>query len=415
MIPFEKGRRFVMRFDWKKALKICACVFILFLCVTYWIPFVAFLKVLFVAAEPLMLGAFIAFFVNILMVRYEKWFFPKKKSGIPAKLRRPLCIVFSFLSIAVVLTAVIWLIVPQLLSCIQLMLNFASKIPGFMKEFVERAQNWDFIPDKVLDYLAAIDWESKIGQFISVVTTGVGDVVNTVAKTVMGIISGVITGVLGLIFSIYLLIDKDRLKRQFKKMAESYLPEKVYGKMFYLFSVLNESFRRFIVGQLTEAVILGLLCTLGMLIFRMPYATMIGALIAFTALIPVAGAYIGAITGALMILTVSPAKALMFIIFILVLQQLEGNIIYPKVVGSSIGLPGIWVLVAVTVGGGCFGIVGMLVGVPLFSAVYRIIREDLERKRAVRESIEAFSAVPEEEDCESAEQIEPQNFENKEK
>ena len=147
MIPFEKGRRFVMRFDWKKALKICACVFILFLCVTYWTPFVAFLKVLFVAAEPLMLGAFIAFFVNILMVRYEKWFFPKKKSGIPAKLRRPLCIVFSFLSIAVVLAAVIWLIVPQLLSCIQLMLNFASKIPGFMKEFVERAQNWDFIPD----------------------------------------------------------------------------------------------------------------------------------------------------------------------------------------------------------------------------------------------------------------------------
>ena len=144
--------------------------------------------------------------------------------------------------------------------------------------------------------------------------------------------------------------------------------------------MLNNSFHNYIVGQCTEAVILGILCTIGMLILRLPYASMIGALIAFTALIPVAGAYIGAGVGAFMILTVSPVKALVFLIFLVVLQQLEGNIIYPKVVGSSIGLPGIWVLAAVTVGGGILGIGGMLLGVPVTAALYQIIKDDIKER-----------------------------------
>ncbi|MBQ8401314.1 MAG: AI-2E family transporter, partial [Clostridia bacterium] len=141
-----------------------------------------------------------------------------------------------------------------------------------------------------------------------------------------------------------------------------------------------DCFHKYIVGQCTEAVILGLLCTIGMLLFQFPYASMIGALIAFTALIPIAGAYIGAGVGAFMILTVSPIKAVFFLIFIVVLQQLEGNIIYPRVVGSSIGLPGIWVLSAVTIGGGIMGIAGMLLGVPLTAALYRMLQEDLHRR-----------------------------------
>ena len=147
----------------------------------------------------------------------------------------------------------------------------------------------------------------------------------------------------------------------------------------HFFKTLNDCFHSYIVGQCTEAVILGLLCTFGMLIFRLPYATMIGALIAFTALIPIAGAYIGAFVGAFMIIMVSPFKALIFLIFIVILQQIEGNLIYPKVVGSSIGLPGIWVLAAVTVGGGIMGIMGMLLGVPLAACVYRLLREDVNR------------------------------------
>lgn len=153
----------------------------------------------------------------------------------------------------------------------------------------------------------------------------------------------------------------------------------MYNKITYVLSIMNDCFRKYIVGQCTEAVILGLLCIIGMLILQLPYATMIGALIALTALIPVAGAYIGAVVGAFMILTVSPIKALFFLIFLVVLQQLEGNIIYPKVVGSSLGLPGIWVLAAITVGGGIMGIFGMLIGVPIVAAIYRIVKNDVNK------------------------------------
>lgn len=375
-----------MKFDFKKTIKICACIFLLFLCIYYWAPFVAFIKIAISAASPLIMGAIVAFVVNILMGRYEKWFFPKKQKGVVSKIRRPICMILAFLTAVLVIALIVWLIVPQLISCIQVIGGFLMKVPELINEFVIKADNWKFIPDSVFKALKAIDWKSKIDGFVNLLTNGVGDVVNTLAKTVKDVISGVITSVIGLIFSVYLLLDKDRLKRQSKKLLENYLPEKIHRKVFYVVNILNESFRKFIVGQLTEAVILGVLCTLGMLIFGIPYATMIGALIAFTALIPIAGAYIGAITGALMILTVSPTEALIFIIFIIVLQQLEGNIIYPRVVGSSIGLPGILVLATVTVGGGVFGIPGMLIGVPLVSAIYRIIRDDLERKRKNKEA-----------------------------
>jgi predicted PurR-regulated permease PerM len=146
---------------------------------------------------------------------------------------------------------------------------------------------------------------------------------------------------------------------------------------------LNESFHNFVVGQCLEALILGALCTLGMLIFRFPYAVMVGTLVGFTALIPIAGAYIGAFVGAFVIFTVRPLSALFFLIYIVVLQQIEGNIIYPRVVGTSLGLPGIWVLAAVMIGGNVGGVVGMLLGVPLCSALYKLLREDVQRRRAL--------------------------------
>ena len=161
-----------------------------------------------------------------------------------------------------------------------------------------------------------------------------------------------------------------------------YLPEKIYGRSVYVLDVLNNAFRRYITGQCIEAVILGALCALGMIILRLPYATMIGALIAFTALIPVAGAYIGAAVGAFMIAMVSPMQAVVFLIFLVILQQLEGNLIYPKVVGSSLGLPGIWVLAAVVIGGGVLGVLGMLLGVPVAAAAYTLIKNDVAKKDA---------------------------------
>ena len=372
-----------MHLDRKKIFKVCLAIFLLFLCVFYWQSFVGFVKTLVKASRPLIIGAFIAFVVNILMTKYEELFFPKKKEGFVAKIRRPVSIILAFLTALGLFAAIVWLIVPQLISCIQVIIAFLLKLPVTIKEFIAKADNWKFIPESLIEKLSVIDWESKIAQLVTWLSTGVGSAVNTLAKTLLGVVSGVITLVLGIIFSIYLLVDKDRLKSQFVRISVNYTPSKFYNKLFYVLRVFNENFKKFIIGQFTEAVILGVLCTLCMLILRMPYATMIGALIAFTALIPIAGAYIGAVTGALMILTISPAKALAFIIFIIILQQFEGNIIYPRVVGSSIGLPGIWVLAAVTIGGGCFGIFGMLIGVPLVSALYRILREDMIKRETV--------------------------------
>ena len=210
-------------------------------------------------------------------------------------------------------------------------------------------------------------------------TTGVGNVVNTAVNLVSTVFSGIVTALFAFIFSIYLLTGKEKLGQQFDKVMKRYIKVNTYDRIRYVLSVLNESFHKYIVGQCTEAVILGVLCMIGMWILQIPYATMTGAVIAFTALIPIAGGYIGAAIGAFMIMTVSPIKAIIFLIFIVVLQQLEGNLIYPKVVGSSMGLPAIWVLAAVTIGGGIMGIAGMLLGVPLAAALYRLLREDVNR------------------------------------
>jgi len=218
-----------------------------------------------------------------------------------------------------------------------------------------------------------------------VVTSGVGSVMNVVIATVSSVFSALITGFMAVIFAIYLLMGRDKLQAQSKRLLRHYLKPALYEKAMYVLGVLNNCFHRYITGQCLEAVILGTLCALGMMILRLPYATMIGALVAFTALIPVAGAYIGAAVGAFMILMVSPVKALIFLIFLVILQQLEGNLIYPKVVGSSMGLPGIWVLAAVVIGGGVLGVLGMLLGVPLAATVYTLIRNDMNNTPKVAE------------------------------
>ena len=203
------------------------------------------------------------------------------------------------------------------------------------------------------------------------------------SDALLGALGGtVMQSFIALIFALYLLAGKDRLNRQFHALADTYLPERFTRRLWYVLVTAHDTFTRFFVGQFTEAIIIGVLCTLGMALFRLPYATMIGTLVGATALLPVVGAYLGAGIGAFMILTVNPLQALVFLIFIAVLQQLEGNLIYPRVVGTSIGLPGIWVLAAVTVGGGIGGIAGMLLAVPVTATFYRLLRTDVQRRQA---------------------------------
>ena len=201
----------------------------------------------------------------------------------------------------------------------------------------------------------------------------------TAVGTISSVFGGIVTLLIAFIFAIYILSGKEKIGRQYHKLMKRYGKPGVVEKINHVLSTMNDCFRKYIIGQCTEAVILGGLCTVGMLLLGLPYATMTGAVIALTALIPVAGAYIGGEIGAFMIFTVSPVKAIIFIVFLVILQQIEGNIIYPRVVGSSIGLPGIWVLAAVTIGGGVMEIGGMLLGVPHAATVYRLLGEDVNR------------------------------------
>lgn len=367
-----------MKVEWKSCLKIGVSVFLLYLCIQYWGALSAFLMSVIGAAFPLIIGGVLAYLINILMAFFERHYFPKSKKSSVMKSRRIVCLIMAVLSMLAIIALTVWLVLPQLWDAVMLLL---SEIPDFMKETLEFVEQLNILPEDIFAMLEAIDWKSQISNIVSALTTGVGGVVNVAFKTVSTVFSSVVTALLAIIFALYILIGKDKLGYQCKRVLKHYMKSSWYDKFMYFISIVDDCFHRFVVGQCLEAVILGVLCTIGMLIFRMPYATMIGALVAFTALIPVAGAYIGAGVGAFMILTVSPFKAVMFLIFIVILQQLEGNIIYPRVVGSSIGLPGIWVLAAITVGGGILGVTGMLIGVPFVAAIYRIIREDMQRNK----------------------------------
>lgn len=365
-----------MNVEWKSCVKIGVSAFLLYLCITYWPSFAGLISALSGAAMPLMIGCVAAYIINILMSFYEKHYFPRAKSAKLVKSRRPVCMLAAFVTLVVLIMLVAKLVIPELISCVELL---TSQIPGAVGSLVKWLENRGIVPENIPAALSGIDWKARMEQMLGILTTGVGNVMGTAVNAVSSLFSLAVTALLALIFSIYCLLGKERLGSQFDRLMKRYMKTGLYSKIKYLLFVMNECFHKYIVGQCTEAVILGTLCTMGMLILRIPYAAMTGAVIAFTALIPVAGAYIGAAVGAFMIMTVSPVKAVVFLIFLVILQQVEGNMIYPHVVGSSLGLPAIWVLAAVTVGGGMMGILGMLLSVPLAAVLYRLLREDVNR------------------------------------
>lgn len=365
-----------MEIKWKNCFRVGVSVFLLYLSIFYWKNAVGLLGAIIGAALPLILGFGIAYVVNILMSVYERHYFPKRTEKKYIKSRRPVCMLAAFLTVAAIIGIIIGLVIPELMECLRVLF---AQVPGVLEKLFAWLESLEIVKGEIPFSLSVSDLEKRFEQLVDALTSGVGTVMGTLVGTIASAFSGIVTTLLSLIFSIYLLMGKETLKRQFFRVLDRYMKESWYKKFAYISSIMNECFHRYIVGQCTEAVILGILCTLGMAILRLPYATMIGALIAFTALIPVAGAYIGAGVGAFMILTVSPVKALIFLVFIVVLQQLEGNIIYPRVVGASMGLPAIWVLAAVTIGGGMMGVVGMLLGVPIAATIYRLIKEDVNK------------------------------------
>lgn len=328
--------------------------------------------------SPFIIGFCIAYVVNLLMKPLERfWTFIWKKlksQKVVSKLRRPVCLVLSLLIVFGAIFAIVFMVIPAFKETI---VSFADNVPQYAKT-VEQWYN------TVVDFLARYNFElpeialdtAKITEIAKDVISSYGNnVLNTTVNLTTSIVSVVVDLILGVVFSIYALAQKENLTRQANKIVRALFKPDNAKKIIDFTAMTNDIFTRFVTGQLTEACIIGILCFIGMLIFGMPYAAIISVLIGFTALIPIFGAFIGTGIGAFLILLENPLKAFWFVVFIIVLQQLEGNLIYPRVVGKSVGLPGIWVLTAVTIGGGLFGILGMLFSVPVCSVLYVLFRK----------------------------------------
>ncbi len=322
--------------------------------------------------SPFVIGLCIAYIVNVLLRPVEKMWIKllsQCKGKWVQKLKRPICLLLSILLVIGIILAVVLIILPELSASV-------SSLISMMPSYVSEVENWwDSLAAFLNRYSIQIpEFSFNTDKFIQIIKDSGATLFNTTISATASIVTAVINFILALAFSIYVLAQKETLKRQSKKvLAKLMKPEKMQ-RFLDLLDLVNRTFTNFITGQLTEAVIIGALCFIGMAIFRMPYAPAISVLVGFTALIPVFGAFIGTAIGAFLILLVRPIQALWFVIFIIVLQQFEGNLIYPKVVGKSVGLPGIWVLVAVTIGGNAMGIIGMLISVPMCSVLYVLAR-----------------------------------------
>lgn len=322
---------------------------------------------------PFLLGAAMAFILNVPMSFMEKRLFPKAK-GKTKKLKRPVCLVLAILFVVAILWIVLLVVIPEVASTV-------TSLSANIEAALVKLQKWamDIFEDnrQIEVWIASLqfDWDGIIQTAFGFLKNGAGNVLNstmTVAKTV---INSVMNFCVAFVFACYILLQKEKLAVQIRKILYAFFSKKVVTKVLDIASLSYKTFANFVTGQCCEAVILGTMFFISMSILRFPYALLVGVLIAFTALIPIFGAFIGCFLGTFLILVADPMKAIAFVILFLVLQQVEGNLIYPHVVGGSVGLPSIWVLVAVTVGGSLMGIVGMLVFIPICSVLYALFRE----------------------------------------
>ncbi len=375
-----------MKSRWKIFLQAGISLFILYLCIHYWDSLIHLLKLLLAAGTPLLMGCVLAYIFNIPMTFYERHYFPgSKKAGI-IKSRRPVCMLLAFLSVLAAVLLLLRIVIPELSSCVTLLL---TSVPAALAEIGESLAEKPWISDSIQEFFDTMDWQKSLTNIVYSVLGGLGSAGDYAVTIVSRTVTTAANLMIAFIFSVYILAGRETLGRQLKTLSDHYLRSGWLTKISHVLAIANDCFHRYIVGQCTEAVILGALCTAGMLLFRFPYAAVVGVTVGFTALIPVAGAYIGGAVGFLLILTSSPLKAILFVVYLVTLQQLEGNIIYPKVVGTSLGLPGIWVLAAVIIGGGISGIGGMLAGVPISACLYRLIREDVHKDDRKEKTVSA--------------------------
>lgn len=363
--------------DILKIIVFTICLIFMFI---YIKPVWNFLGIVLKLITPFIIGLSIAFVLNILVNFLEKKLFNKTK--ISEKAKHNLSIILSLAIILSFITFMLLLIVPQIKNTTNL---FIDNMPTYQENVID-------LLDKIgVNNEIRTNIIAKSKDFGEKITIYLKDNSNVIATNILGIASNVVSSVvnltIGVIFAIYLLLEKEHLLHQTKKVLNAYLPDKKVSKISNICHLSNRTFANFVSGQFLEAMIIGILCLIGMLVLRIPYAATISILVGFTALIPVFGAFIGTGIGAFLIFMVNPMKALIFIVFILILQQIEGNLIYPKVMSKRVNLPGIWVLVAVTIGASISGILGMLLSVPIASIAYSILATNVNERLMKKQSI----------------------------
>ncbi|MBS6396138.1 MAG: AI-2E family transporter [Clostridiales bacterium] len=349
------------------------CVGILILVYLYWDRVFAWLGILLNISKPLLTGCAVAYILNLIMSFYERNLFSKWKKSHTAK--RAISILLALVTLLFIFSLIINMVLPELKSCGEALIASIPVAYEQIRTFLYN--NPDLAALLPTTSNIQFDMQSILKDLVDWIGSGAGASIFGYLSSFVGVIFNLFVT---LVFAIYLLAGKEWLSHQMSRLITTYFPRGFKDKLHYVLGTLDNSFHRFIVGQCMEAVILGSLCVLGMALLRFPYAVMIGVLIGATALIPIFGAYIGGVIGFILIFSQSPFQSVLFVVFLVVLQQLENQLIYPRVVGSSIGLPGILVFSSVTIGGSLFGVTGVLLGIPLTAAGYQLLKNDL-RKR----------------------------------
>lgn len=359
-------------------------VFTIVILIAFWNYTLIFgaLKFLVNIIFPFLMGGAIAFVLNVPMSFLERNIFKQDKLKQKKRLQkasRPLSLVLTILIVLSTIALVMFVVIPELGTTFALL---GKSIQQFMPKVVRQAEELFNNNKEVVALLGSLDmdWQEMLNGIAAFFKNGAGNVLDSTFSVAKNIVSSVATFFIAFVFACYILLQKEKLRVQVRKILYAYLPEKKVGTVLAVCSLAYKTFSNFLTGQCVEALILGLMFFVTMSVIRLPYALLVGILIAFTALIPIFGAFIGCVVGAFLILMVASVKALIFVVMFLVLQQIEGNLIYPKVVGNSVGLPSIWVLAAVSIGGSLMGVVGMLVFIPLVSVVYTIFRGDVYRR-----------------------------------
>lgn len=377
------------RDNMKKIMFLIAFTLVMAVCIFNMGTVLYYLNFLFVVAAPFIIGGAIAFIVNIPMKFIEQRLFYNKyifKSKTAQKFARPVSILLAILFIIGIIAIALGIVLPDLGTTIVSVSNsitvFIPKLYTFVRKYIENEMVEEYIYK-----LQDLDWLSMLKETLNVFTTGAGSVISTTIGMISSVMSATFNIFIAFVFAIYILSQKETLSNQTKLTLKAFLKDKYYNKIIYVAELTNKTFTNFVSGQCLDAFILGVMFFIVLTIAGMPYQLLISVLVGITALIPVLGCYIGCIISAFLIFMISPIQCVIFLVIFVILQQIEGNLIYPKVVGGSVGLPSIWVLVAVTIGGSLWGVLGMIVFIPLFSVIYTLFKSYVQKKLGTKHNI----------------------------